>query len=49
MRHDRLTRRRVVTACLATTALLLTGVGYGYAAGRQAEGGIRGANAPGSN
>ncbi|MBW4721230.1 S8 family peptidase [Saccharothrix obliqua] len=45
MRHDRSTRRRVVTACLATTALM-TGVGYGY--GHAAEGAIRGADAPGA-
>jgi serine protease len=46
MRHDRSTRRRVVTACLATTALLLAGMGYGYAAGRQPEGDIRGEDQP---
>jgi serine protease len=46
MRHDRSTRRRVVTACLATAALLLAGVGHGHGAGRQAEGGIRGAGQP---
>ncbi|MEU4804461.1 S8 family serine peptidase [Actinosynnema sp. NPDC023587] len=45
MRHDRSTPRRVVTACLATTALM-AGVGYGY--GYAAEGAIRGADAPGT-
>ncbi|CCH33401.1 S8 family serine peptidase [Actinosynnema sp. NPDC047251] len=45
MRHDRSTPRRVVTACLATSALM-AGVGYGY--GYAAEGAIRGADAPGA-
>ncbi|MFD7654788.1 S8 family serine peptidase [Actinosynnema sp. NPDC059797] len=47
MRHDRSTRRRVVTACLASAALLLAGVGYGYAAG-QPEGEILGVGKPGA-
>ncbi|MEV0681453.1 S8 family serine peptidase [Actinosynnema sp. NPDC050436] len=45
MRQDRSTPRRVVTACLATAALM-AGVGYGY--GYAAEGSIRGAGAPGA-
>ncbi|GAA1339770.1 S8 family peptidase [Saccharothrix algeriensis] len=48
MRHDRSTRRRVATACLATSALMLTGVGYGYAAAPEDVAGIRGANEPGT-
>ncbi|WP_367138098.1 S8 family serine peptidase [Saccharothrix sp. HUAS TT1] len=48
MRHHRSTRRRVVTACLATAALLLTGAGYGYGAGRQPEGEIIGVGQPGA-
>ncbi|GAA1305591.1 S8 family peptidase [Saccharothrix xinjiangensis] len=47
MRHDRSARRRVVTACLATAALLLAGVGHGYAAGRP-EGEILGVGEPGA-
>ncbi|MFC6092655.1 S8 family peptidase [Saccharothrix lopnurensis] len=47
MRHDRSTRRRVVTACLATAALLLAGVGSGYAAGPP-EGEILGVGKPGA-
>ncbi|NUT91924.1 MAG: S8 family peptidase [Saccharothrix sp.] len=46
MRQDRSTRRRVVTACLAASALTLCGYGYGYAAAP--EGTIRGANEPGT-
>ncbi|MFD1151937.1 S8 family peptidase [Saccharothrix hoggarensis] len=46
MRHDRSTRRRVVTACLAAAALLFAGVGYGYGAEGQPSGGIRGADRP---
>ncbi|XVS62360.1 S8 family serine peptidase [Actinosynnema sp. CA-299493] len=48
MRHDRSTRRRVVTAALATSALLLAGGGYGHghAAGRQPEGDVLGADRP---
>jgi subtilisin family serine protease len=48
MRHDRSTRRRVVTATLTTSALLLAGAGSGYAVGRQGEGDILGADQPGA-
>ncbi|MEJ2858329.1 MULTISPECIES: S8 family peptidase [unclassified Saccharothrix] len=49
MRHDRSTRRRVVTACLAASALTLSGLTYGYGYGAAApEGTIRGANQPGT-
>ncbi|MCE6996003.1 S8 family peptidase [Saccharothrix sp. S26] len=46
MRHDRSTRRRVATACLATTTLLLTAAGYGQA--HRAEGDILGVGQPGA-
>ncbi|MEU4445340.1 S8 family serine peptidase [Actinosynnema sp. NPDC050801] len=48
MRHDRSTRRRVVTACLATAGLLLVGVDPGHGAGRQGEGRILGADREGA-
>ncbi|MFJ6675796.1 S8 family serine peptidase [Actinosynnema sp. NPDC091369] len=48
MRHDRSTRRRVVTACLATTALMVGGAGYGHGAGWRAEGDILGVGQPGA-
>ncbi|MFD0205820.1 MULTISPECIES: S8 family peptidase [Saccharothrix] len=48
MRHDRSTRRRVVTACLTTATLLSVGAGYGYAAGGQPEGDVVGAGRPGA-
>ncbi|MER5265054.1 S8 family serine peptidase [Actinosynnema sp. NPDC002837] len=54
MRHDRSTRRRVVTAGLATSALLLAsaghgyGYGHGFGVGRQPEGEVLGANRPGA-
>ena len=50
MRHDRSTRRRVVTATLATSALLLAaaGFGHGHAAGRQPGGEVLGAGRPGA-
>ncbi|GAA3857115.1 hypothetical protein GCM10022243_23120 [Saccharothrix violaceirubra] len=44
MRHS--IRRRAVTVCVATSAVLAVNVGYGYAA--PAEGAIRGANEPGA-
>ncbi|MEU4744161.1 S8 family serine peptidase [Actinosynnema sp. NPDC023658] len=45
MRDARSTRRRVLTACLATAALLLIGIGHGYAS-RQPEGTVLGTDQP---